>query len=117
MSRYTQLLCDSMKFDPAPYADTVDLGLVDAADDRVHVENDTVKMARMMSDRGLVFWHDYGGKGPLRALASYLEGLAKRCPLYRIRGTTLAWGNARELEVALNVASTDEQKAHSSRAA
>lgn len=113
LSRYTQLLCDSMKFDPAPYAGTVDLGLVDAAHDRVHVENDTIKMAKMMSDRGLVFWHDYGGKGILRPLASYLEALAKKCPLYRIRGTSLAWGHARELKVALNV----KQTAYFSRAA
>jgi hypothetical protein len=101
LSRYTQLLCDSMKFDPAPYADTVDLGLIDAAHDLIHVQNDTVKMARMMSSRGIVFWHDYGGKGSLRPLASYLEGLAKTCPLYRIRGTTLAWGPAAELKSAL----------------
>jgi methyltransferase family protein len=113
LSRYTQLLCDSMKFDATPYADTVDLGLVDAAHDLVHVQNDTVKMAEMMSDRGLVFWHDYGGKGPLRQLARYLEQLARKCPLYRIRGTSLAWGHARELKVALG----HEQKARLSPAA
>jgi len=101
LSRYTQLLCDSMKFDPTPYADTVDFGLIDAAHDLVHVQNDTVKMAKMMSPRGVVFWHDYGGKGLLRPLASYLEKLAKTCPLYRIGGTTLAWGPASGLKSAL----------------
>jgi len=101
LSRYTQILCDSMQFDPLPYANSVDLGLIDAAHDVVHVQNDTMKMARMMSDSGIVFWHDYGGQGSLRPLAVYLEALAKRCPLYRIRGTTLAWGAARELKRAL----------------
>lgn len=101
LSRYTQLLCDSMKFDPTPYANTVDLGLVDAAHDLVHVQNDTIKMVKMMSDRGLVFWHDYGGKGPLRPLARYLERLAMKCPLYRIGGTSLAWGHARDLKSIL----------------
>jgi Methyltransferase domain len=101
LSRYTQLLCDSMKFDPSPYTDSINLGLVDAAHDAVHVENDTIKMAKMMSPDGIVFWHDYGGKGALRPLALYLEALAKRCPLYRIRGTSLAWGPARELKAAL----------------
>jgi predicted O-methyltransferase YrrM len=101
LSRYTQLQCDSMQFDPSPYTDSVDLGLIDAAHDVVHVQNDTVKMARMMSEDGIVFWHDYGGRGALGPLAAYLEALAKRCPLYRIRGTTLAWGPARELKVAL----------------
>jgi hypothetical protein len=101
LSRYTQILCDSMQFDPSPYANSVDLGLIDAAHDVTHVKNDTVKMATMMADEGIVFWHDYGGKGPLRPLAAYLEALAKRCPLYRIRGTSLAWGAAGELKKAL----------------
>ncbi len=101
LSSYTQILCDSMQFDPSPYVNSVDVGLIDAAHDLAHVQNDTVKMATMMSDTGLVFWHDYGGKGALRPLASYLEALATRCPLYRIRGTSLAWGPARELKAAL----------------
>ena len=94
LRRYTQLLCNSMVFDPSPYLDSVDLGLVDAAHDVVHVENDTLKMARMMSESGIMFWHDYGGKGALRGLATYLESLARRCPLYRIPDTSLAWTQA-----------------------
>ena len=113
LSRYTQLLCDSMKFDPTPYAGMVDLGLVDAAHDLVHVQNDTIKMAKMISDRGLVFWHDYGGKGSLRPLAWYLESLAKKCPLYRIRGTSLAWGHARDLKAVLK----DDETVRFARAA
>jgi hypothetical protein len=70
-------------------------------------------MAKMLSDRGLVFWHDYGGKGPLRPLARYLEQLSRRCPLYRIRGTSLAWGYAHELKTALS----DDQPAPYSPAA
>jgi predicted O-methyltransferase YrrM len=100
LDRYTQLLCDSTAFDPAPYADSVDLGLVDAAHDRLHVENDTVKMATMIKEDGIVFWHDYGGKGALRPLASYLENLATRCPIYRI-AESLAWAPARGLKAIL----------------
>ena len=98
LSRYTMLLCDSMKFDPTPYQNSVDLGLVDAAHDLEHVRNDTEKMAQMMSQNGMVFWHDYGGKGNLRPLATYLEGLSKHCPLFRVPGTTLAWGEASGLK-------------------
>ena len=86
LSRYTQLLCDSMQFDPTPFAGTVDIGLIDAAHDLPHVENDTIKMAQMMAPSGMMFWHDYGGKGMLRPLASYLENLAKKRPLYHILG-------------------------------
>jgi hypothetical protein len=55
LQRYIQLLGDSMQFDPMPYKGTVDLGLVDAAHDLVHVQNDTMKMAKMMSPSGIVF--------------------------------------------------------------
>jgi hypothetical protein len=99
--RYTQILCDSMAFDPTPYLDSVDLGLIDAAHDLPHVENDTLKMASMISDGGMVFWHDYGGKGSLRPLASYLNALGRRASLYRIRDTSLAWAPGRELKQAL----------------
>ena len=95
---YTLLACDSMQFDPSPYADSMNLGLVDAAHDLVHVGNDSLKMARMMSENGIVFGHDYKGKGGLRPLATYLERLSKKCPLYRIVGTTLAWGPVRDFE-------------------
>jgi hypothetical protein len=95
---YHQLLCDSMAFDPSPYVDSVDLGLVDGAHDLVHVQNDTVKMARMMSENGVIFWHDYGGRGMLGPLTSYLEGLGKKCPLYRIPDTNFAWAPAQPLK-------------------
>ena len=98
LNRYIQLHCDSMSFDPSPYLDSVDLGLIDGAHDLAHVKNDTVKMASMMSDRGIIFWHDYGGKGAFRSLSSYLEDLGKQCPLFRIQDTALAWAPAQELK-------------------
>jgi hypothetical protein len=99
--KYTQLLCDSLVFDPSPYLDSVDLGLIDGAHDLAHVQNDTLKMARMISSSGIVFWHDYGGKGALRPLTSYLDALAKRRPLYRISRTSLAWAHGRDLKEAI----------------
>ena len=102
LRQYKQLLCDSMIFDPSPYKNSVDLGLVDAAHDLAHVRNDTLKMASMISDEGMVFWHDYGGKGSLRPLANYLDGLGKRALLYRIPDTSLAWGLGSELKKAVN---------------
>lgn len=104
LKRASQILCDSMQFDPSAYADSVDLSLIDAAHDITHVENDTRKMARMLSPHGIVFWHDYGGKGQLKPLARYLEALARRCPLYRICGTSLAWAPAEPLKAALGCA-------------
>jgi hypothetical protein len=101
LNHYTQLLCDSMKFDPAPFSNSIELGLVDAAHDVKHVRNDTIKMASMMTGDGLVFWHDYGGKGILRPLANYLEGLGRHGSLFRIPETSLAWAHAKDLKKAL----------------
>lgn len=101
LNHYTQILCDTMEFDPAPLANSIELGLVDSEHDLKHVRNDTIKMATMMTDDGLVFWHDYGGKGTLRPLANYLEGLAQRCSLFRIPETSLAWACAKDLKHAV----------------
>jgi hypothetical protein len=108
LERYTQLLCDSMSFDPSSYENSVELGLIDAAHDLAHVQNDTLKMARMISDRGTVFWHDYGGKGAFRPLAHYLEGLGKRGSIYRIRDTSLAWARGRDLKKAVGLVPQNE---------
>lgn len=95
--RYQQLLCDSMAFDPAPYADSVELGFIDGAHALPYVKNDTEKMAIMMSGRGLVFWHDYGGAGRFRGLSEYLHALARRIPIFRVPNTSLAWTSAAAL--------------------
>lgn len=105
--RYEQLLGDSMSFDPTPYLGSIELGFIDGAHARRYVENDTMKMAAMMSERGLVFWHDYGGKGRFRELTAYLEFLGKRIRLFRIPNTTLAWSPALELKRLLNAQATE----------
>ena len=76
--------CDSMNFDPGPFADSVELGFIDGAHAEKFVRNDTLKMATMMSARGYVFWHDYGGKGSFRPLSKYLENLPSKSIAYRL---------------------------------
>lgn len=95
--RCRQVLCNSLEFDPLPHEGTVELGFIDGAHTQPFVQNDTLKMAMMMSERGLVFWHDYGGKGNFRPLANYLENLSRQIPLYRVAGTSLAWATATDL--------------------
>ena len=96
--RFQQLLGNSLEFDPEPYRDSIELGFVDGAHDYEFVKNDTEKMAIMMSNRGLVFWHDYGGSGQYRPLARYLEAVGRKIPVSRIAGTTLAWCPAAALQ-------------------
>jgi len=96
-SRYQQVLCDSLRFDPAPHRGSVELAFIDGAHSLPCVRNDTLKMAVMAAERGLVFWHDYGGRGRFAPLTGYLESLASRIPLYPIPGTSLAWAAAPDL--------------------
>src|SRR5262249_30731109 len=95
--RYEQLYGDSRTFDATPYTRTIELGFIDGAHTRQYVENDTLKMAIMMADRGLVFWHDYGGRGDFRALTAYLDALASQIRIFRVPNTTLAWAPASEV--------------------
>jgi len=97
-NRYQQILCNSLDFDPTSQAGSVELGFIDGGHALEFVRNDTIKMARMMAERGLVFWHDYGGRGGLLALSGYLEELSQSIPIYRVSGTALAWASAPSLK-------------------
>ena len=99
--RYRQLFADSLEFDPAPYAASIELGFIDGAHSRRYVESDTHKMAVMAAPRGLVFWHDYGGKGRFRELTRYLDDLSRQIPIYRVTNTTLAWTPTSELKALM----------------
>lgn len=99
--RCEQVLCNSLHFDAEPFANAVDLGFIDGSHALRYVVNDTEKMARMISDRGLVFWHDYGGVGDFLDLTIYLEALGAKAAVYRAPETTLAWAPGKQLKDAL----------------
>ena len=99
--RYEQIFADSLEFDPVPYRGSIELGFIDGAHTLRYVKNDSEKMATMMAARGLVFWHDYGGKGRFGELTAYLDGLARRVPIFRVANTTLAWCPASELRTII----------------
>lgn len=105
-SRFEQLLGDSLQFDPAPFSDRVELGFIDGAHALPYVRNDTEKMARMIKPAGLVFWHDYGGRGRFGPLTAYLESLQQGLRLFRVPGTTLAWTTGAELRKLLAAGQT-----------
>jgi hypothetical protein len=103
--RYRQLFANSLEFDPAPYAGSIELGFIDGAHSRRYVESDTHTMAAMAAPRGLVFWHDYGGKGRFRELTGYLDDLSRKIPIYRVTNTTLAWTPTSELKALMRTSS------------
>lgn len=100
--RYQQILCNSLDFDPVPHVGSVELGFIDGGHGVEFVRNDTLKMAGMMAERGLIFWHDYGGRGGLLPLARYLERLSRSIPVYRVGRTCLAWAVAPSLKRILS---------------
>jgi predicted O-methyltransferase YrrM len=102
--RYTQILCDSRALDPSQHLGSVELAFIDGAHTAEYVRNDTEKVAAMMAERGLVFWHDYGGIGRFRDLTAYLEMLARRIEIYRVPDTTLAWAPGHQLRTLLRAA-------------
>lgn len=95
--RFEQVFCNSLEFDESPHADSVDFAFIDGGHELRHVQSDTEKVARMLTDRGVVFWHDYGGKGVLRPLSMYLESLSASVPVYRVDRTSLAWAWGKDL--------------------
>lgn len=99
--RYEQWFCDSTKIDPKPLAGQVDLGFIDGAHALSYVTSDTVNMAKMIRDTGIVLWHDYGGVGEFRPLSEYLEKLGTKAPMWRIERTSLAWCLGADLKKAV----------------
>jgi 2-polyprenyl-6-hydroxyphenyl methylase/3-demethylubiquinone-9 3-methyltransferase len=79
----------------------MDLCLVDGAHDLVHVQNDIIKVAQMVTDEGTVFWHDYGGKAAMRPPTEYLNTLGKKAQIFRVPDTSFAWAHGRELKRAV----------------
>jgi predicted O-methyltransferase YrrM len=57
--RVIELFGDSMTFDFSPYYGKVDLAFIDANHSYLYVKSDTENALRMLSDRGVVLWHDY----------------------------------------------------------
>ena len=85
-ARITQLLGDSATFDYSPYAAKMDAIFIDGSHDYVYVKNDTEKCLPLLSDHGVMLWHDYL---TYDSVTKYLEELAKTLPLFWIQGTAL----------------------------
>jgi len=82
-----QIFSDSKVFDEAPLKGIVDLVFIDGAHTRTYVENDTDKALAMLSDRGIVLWHDYKPDAP--DVFRYLNELSKTLPLVHIKDTDI----------------------------
>jgi predicted O-methyltransferase YrrM len=59
-SQIVQHRGDTATFDFTAIGDHVDICLIDAAHSYQYVKNDTTKALPLMTDSGLLLWHDYG---------------------------------------------------------
>ena len=82
-----QLFGDSRAFDYSPYHGSMDLVLVDACHLFDYVLSDSRHALRLLNQRGIILWHDFGtGREVVRAL----QVLAKEHTIVHIEGTALA---------------------------
>ena len=67
--RIIQLYGDSANFDYSPYLGNIDFIFVDGAHSFEYVTSDSANALRMLTDRGIIAWHDYASwPGATKAL-------------------------------------------------
>lgn len=90
--RIVQLYGDSAVFDFSPYAGKIDFVFIDGSHSYEYVLNDSRKAFGMLSDRGVVVWHDYGWwEGVTRALNEIKEEYPE-IGMIHVENTTLVVG-------------------------
>ena len=63
-SKIQQIFCDSKRFDERPFSEKIDLVFIDGAHTWSYVENDTNKALEMVTEGGVILWHDYKVEAP-----------------------------------------------------
>jgi hypothetical protein len=87
-ARITQLFGDSATFDWSAHAGRAGLVFVDGSHAYDYVVADTDTALRLVANKGMVIWHDYGvWDGVTRALQE-IEG-SRHLGLRHVRGTSL----------------------------
>lgn len=87
--RVSQLLMDSRKFDPGPYAHSIDFAFIDACHEYQLVKNDSEKAFEMLAPGGVVAWHDYTPEFP--GVCRHLEEVGQGRKLRWIEGTSVVF--------------------------
>ena len=97
-ARITQLFGDSATFDFSKYRRQVDLIFIDGSHSYEYVLSDSRNAIQMISDQGVIFWHDYGAEwwpGVTQALNELYETDQRFRNMRYIEGTSLVvlWNN------------------------
>lgn len=83
----TQLYSDSRKFDPTPFAASMDYIFIDGDHSYELVKNDTEKALAMLKPGGVIVWHDYAAKSP--GVVRYIKEFAEERPVFRLKHSCL----------------------------
>ena len=83
-----QLLQDSATANFEPFRGKMDFIFIDGDHGRDYLKSDSENAFSMLSQRGVVLWHDYGGRWP--DVAAYLLEIAGKKRIYHLHGTSLA---------------------------
>lgn len=88
-TKIVELFGDSRTFDYAPYLGKMDLVFIDGNHSYEYVRSDTENAFQMLSERGVIIWHDFDYIIH-RDVFKYLNQLSKARKIYAIRNTRYA---------------------------
>jgi len=87
-NKIVELFGNSMTFDFSPYHGKVDFVFIDANHSYAYVKSDTENALKMLSDRGVILWHDYDFIHP--GVFKYINELAKDQEIFYMERTRYA---------------------------
>lgn len=82
--------CDSLDFDQQEYTQRVDFIFIDGGHTTELIESDTKKALAMLTDNGIIAWHDYNSRihGDV---TNYLDKMSEQYTLYSVGDTSLVF--------------------------
>ncbi len=86
-NKIIQLRGDTLTYDFGLYYNKIDLVFIDACHGFRSVEKDSHTALKMLSEKGVIVWHDYNIAFP--DVIKYLHRLSKKIRLYYITGTNI----------------------------
>jgi hypothetical protein len=85
--KITNLYGDSATFDYSPYHKRMDFIFIDGSHSYEYVRSDTQNAFNMLSDQGVIVWHDYSPVWP--GVFQFLQELCQQRQLFQIANTSL----------------------------
>ena len=86
------IFIDSRKFNTEKYLRKFDLIFIDGGHTYSIVKNDSEKAFKMLSNKGLIIWHDYVvGKESCKDVCKYINELEKGKKIFHIKDTSMCF--------------------------